>query len=39
MKDMPDQFKLLGNCPHTTPLSQHFALSEKLSDTVGLGEG
>ena len=24
-----DQFKFLGNCPPTPPLTQHFALSEK----------
>ena len=24
-----DQFRFLGNCPHTPPLSHHFALSEK----------
>ena len=29
----------IGNCPPTPPLSQHFALSEKLSVNVGLGEG
>ena len=30
---------LLGNCPPTPPLSQHFTLSEKLSVNVGLGRG
>ena len=39
MKDMLGQFKFLGNCLRTPPLSQHFALNEKFSDTVGLGEG
>ena len=24
-----DQYRFLGNCPPTPPLSQHFALSEK----------
>ena len=24
-----DQFRFLGNCPPTPPLSQHFALNEK----------
>ena len=25
-----EQFRFLGNCPPTSPLSQHFSLSEKL---------
>ena len=25
----PDQFRFLGNCPPTPPLTQHFALSKK----------
>ena len=28
-KNNKDQFKFLGNCPPTPPLSQRFALSEK----------
>ena len=27
--DIMDHYTLLGNCPPTPPLSQHFALSEK----------
>ena len=27
--DIVDHYTLLGNCPPTPPLSQHFALSEK----------
>ena len=26
---LADQYTSLGNCPRTSPLSQHFALSEK----------
>ena len=28
-KQLLDQFRFLGNCPPTPPLSQHFALGEK----------
>ena len=27
--DQKDQFRFLGNCPPTPPLSHHFAISEK----------
>ena len=43
-KDLPllgimDQFKFLGNCPPTPPLSQHSNLPSHLGQNVGLGEG
>ena len=34
-----DQFRFLGNCPPTPPLTQHFALSGEVSVNVDLGEG
>ena len=34
-----DQFRFLGNCPPTPPLSQHFALSEKQVLMLDLGRG
>ena len=29
LKNAFDEFRFLGNCPPTPPLSQHYALSEK----------
>ena len=37
--DKTDQFMFLGNCPPTTPLTQHFALSEKSVIMLAWGRG
>ena len=34
-----DQYQYLGNCASTPPLTQHVVISQKVSVTVGLGEG
>ena len=31
------QFRFPGNCPPTTPLTQHFALSESVNNDLGEG--
>ena len=37
--DKTDQFMFLGDCPPTTPLTQHFALSEKSVIMLAWGRG
>ena len=38
-KGYTDQLRFLGNCPPTPPLSQRFALSEKLVLMLAQGRG